>query len=97
MNIDKTKTPENRNNGRGKLNKLAYRDGYIHGQVDEHEIQKKNRIIRDNNSAAKGLLIGIGITAILGMLGAAIFLVTHANQNTTPPVETAPVPTSPQP
>lgn len=97
MNIDKTKTPENKNNGRGRLNKLAYRDGYIHGQVDEHEIQEKQRSIRENNSAAKGLLIGIGITAIAGILGAAIFLVTHANQNSTTPVETAPVPTSRQP
>ncbi len=96
MNIDRTKTPENINNGKSRLNKLAYRDGYLHGRVEEHEVQEKNRIIRENSSAAKGLLIGIGITAIAGILGAAIFLVTHAYQNSTTPVQTAPVPASRQ-
>ncbi len=91
MKTDKTKIPENQNDGVGRLNKLAYRDGYLHGQVDEYDIQRENRSIRENNSAAKGLLIGIGLTSIASILGGTIFFLTHANWHSTTPGETAPV------
>lgn len=97
MNTDKTRIPENKNDGVGRLNKLAYRDGYIHGLADEHDNQQENHIIHENNSAAKGLLVGIGLTAIAAILGSTIFFLTHSNLRSTTPVETAPVPTTNQP
>lgn len=99
MNTDKTKTPHNANtnNGAGRGNKLAYRDGYLHGRDTENRIQEENRIVRENNSAATGLLYGITITALLGLIGGAIFLLTHRDQPSTRPVQVVPVPNTSQP
>ncbi len=99
MNTDKTKTPHNANtnNGAGRGNKLAYRDGYLHGRDTENRIQEENRIVRENNSAATGLLYGITITALLGLIGGAIFLLTHRDQPSTRPVQVVPVPNMSQP
>jgi hypothetical protein len=96
MNTDKTQIREKKNDGVGRLNKLAYRDGYLHGQTDEHDIQQEHRIIRENNSAAKGLLIGIGLTAIAGLLGTTIFFLSHSTWRSPTPGKTAPVPTTNQ-
>lgn len=96
MNTDKTKIPNNQHDGVGRLNRASYRDGYLHGQAVEHDIQRKNRTIRENNSAAKGLLIGIGLTAIAGLLGATIFFLIHATSRTTIPVDSAPASTTNQ-
>lgn len=97
MNTDKAKTSDYRNNGKGRLNKIAYRDGYIHGRVHEHNIQGERRSIRENNSAAKGLLMGITFAAIAGLLGATAFFLNHTNERSTTPVQTAPVPNESQP
>jgi hypothetical protein len=97
MNPNKTQLSENYNNRVGRLNKTAYRDGYIHGQVDEHNIQRRNLIVGENNSAAGGLLIGITLSAIAFFLGGALFLLTHTNQPSKTNVETAPLPQNSQP
>ncbi|AFZ21706.1 hypothetical protein [Allocoleopsis franciscana] len=97
MNPNKTQIPENNHNAVGRLNKTAYRDGYIHGQVDEHNIQQGNRIIRENNSAAGGLLTGITLTAIAFFVGGVLFFITQTNQPAKTNIETAPVPQTNQP
>lgn len=93
---DRAKTPAS-NDGAGRRNPHAYRDGYVYGRDVEHQIQTENRTIRENNSAAKGLLIGISITAIAGLLGATIFFLTQQNRPSTRPVQVVPVPNSSQP
>lgn len=90
MNTNKANTSDYRNNGNGRLNKIAYRDGYIHGRVHEHNIQSERRSIRENNSAAKGLLMGITFAAIAGLLGATAYFLNHTNQPSITPVQTAP-------
>lgn len=101
MNTDKTKVPRQTNDGVGRLNKLTYRDGYIHGRDLEHHLQEENQsarnTIRENNKAASGLLVGITITALAGLLGGTVFLLAHQNQPSTIPVQTAPAPNSSQP
>ncbi len=101
MNTDKTKMPENTNNGVGRINrsKIAYRDGYIHNGGLESQFQPekqvvRNKVIRENDSAAKGLLWGITLSAIAGLLGGSYFFLTHQNQPSTTPsqVETVPAP-----
>ncbi len=96
MNPDKIQTSDNTNDGVGRLNKLAYRDGYIHGREVEHHIQEENRVIRENDSAAGGLLTGITITVLAGLLGGTIFLLTHFNQRSTTPRQTNPIPNTSQ-
>lgn len=99
MNADKNQMVQTTNERVGRLNKLAYRDGYLHGMEQEHQSQEEMRVnqsIRDNNNAASGLLLGIAITALAGLLGGAIFLLTHQNQPSTVPVNTAPAPITSQ-
>lgn len=97
MNTDKTQTPHNSNDGAGKVNKIAYRDGYLHGRDTEYRMQEENRIVRENNSAATGLLYGITITALVGLIGGAVFLLTHRERPSTTPVQVVPVPNTSQP
>lgn len=94
MNTDKTQIPEHQKNGAGRLNKLAYRDGYIHGRADEHDIHQENRSIRNNTRGVNGFLIGIAVTAIAGFLGGSIYLLSHSGGNSTSPGQTAPVSTT---
>lgn len=96
MNSDKAQTSEHTNDGVGRLNKLAYRDGYIHGREVEHHIQEENRVIRENDSAAGGLLMGVTITVLAGLLGGTIFLLTHFNQRSTSPRQSTPAPNTSQ-
>jgi hypothetical protein len=79
--------------GTGRFNKLAYRDGYIDGSESEHHSQKEKRVIRDNKTAANGLLFGITVTALLGILGSAIFFAIHQYQSAKTSMPIAPQPT----
>lgn len=97
MSTRPNKIPNNPSDDLRNSNSSNYRDGYLYGRETEHDVHKKNLTLRENNSAAKGLLIGIGLTAITGLLGAAIFFLTQAPSPSTKSVETAPVPSNIQP
>ncbi len=104
MKTDDTKTPGNTNDGVGRLSKLSYRDGYIHDRDLEHHAQQENpstgNKIRENNSAARRLLLGITITGILGLIVGSLFLVsTQQNQQPSQQTsgQTAPIPSNSQP
>ncbi len=104
MNTDKTHTPENSNNGVGRLNKLAYRDGYLHGRDVEPDIQQQqqeHRLSRNNvpqrDRIARGLLLGITLTTLSGLVGGASFLLAQHYRQSILPAETAPVPAGSQP
>ncbi|MBW4574997.1 MAG: hypothetical protein KME08_06900 [Aphanothece sp. CMT-3BRIN-NPC111] len=45
----------------------SYRDGYVHGRVSERHLEEESLRVRDNNNAARGLLIGIALTSLLGL------------------------------
>lgn len=81
MNSNKIHTPQNisPNNG-GRLNKLDYRDGYLQGREIEHQRQEQKQVIRDNDSAASGLLFGLTVTALTGLMAGAIFFAINQNQ-----------------
>ncbi|AFZ15014.1 hypothetical protein Cri9333_4225 [Crinalium epipsammum PCC 9333] len=51
----------------------SYRDGYVHGRVLERRRQDEVLEVRDNNNAARGLLIGLSIASLLGLGLAALF------------------------
>ncbi|HEY9819185.1 MAG TPA: hypothetical protein V6D35_00200 [Candidatus Sericytochromatia bacterium] len=93
MYTDKTRTPQNMKDGTGRYNKLAYRDGYIDGRESEHHSQKEKRVIRDKKTAANGLLFGITVTALLGILGSAIFFAINQHQPAKTSMQIAPQPT----
>ena len=104
MNTDKTHTPENTNNGVGRLNKLAYRDGYLHSKDVEPDIQpeqQENRPTTNSSSQrdriARGLLLGVTLAMLSGLIGGTSFLLAQHYRQSTLPAKTAPVPTGSQP
>jgi hypothetical protein len=78
---------------------VAYRDGYITGQVKSEQQQRdldriryENQTTRESESAASGLLTGIILTALIGSGIAAYFLISQAQKipvvkSTTPQIQ----------
>jgi hypothetical protein len=101
MKIDKNQTPGNPNNGAGRLNKLAYRDGYVYGtKLEEHpqeDINSDRNNIRKNDKTDKGFLLGITITIMTALLGGTFFLLMHPYQPSPSSIQTSPVPKISQP
>lgn len=76
----------------------AYRDGYIHGRDIEQRRYEADQEVRDNDNAARGLLLGILLTGAVGLATAAYFLSQRNDPNPAPATQTIVVPkTSPAP
>jgi hypothetical protein len=78
---------------------VSYRDGYIHGRVSERHLQEEELVVRDNNNAARGLLIGIVLTALVAIGVGALFFWNQRQQEQIPaaPAVVPVVPASPAP
>ena len=74
----------------------SYRNGYFQGRVSEQRLSEENARIRETDGAARGLMIGILLTALTGLVVGATFLITQRNSTPVPassPV-TVPAPAS---
>src|SRR4028119_1804157 len=77
---------------------VPYRDGYVHGRVVEQQYQEEGQEIRDNNNAARGLLLGIGLTTLAGLTAGAFYLLNRPQEAPAPAPVVVPVPkASPSP
>lgn len=79
-----------------------YRDGYVHGRVAERRYNQDVQEVRDNNTAARGLILGIVLTSLVAIPALAYYLWNRQNQEPVVAPEPAPstivVPSpSPQP
>lgn len=79
IHTDATRTTETVNNPSHN----SYQTGYINGQVSERR-QEENLIERDNDNAARGLLLGILLTALAALGGGAIWFFNQSNESPTP-------------
>jgi outer membrane biosynthesis protein TonB len=68
---------------------VSYGDGYAHGRVVENIRQEEVQEVRDNDNAARGLLLGIILTGLTGLTIAAVYLLNQRSQ--VPPPATPPV------
>lgn len=73
----------------------AYRDGYVHGRDEEQYRYEADQTVRDNDNAARGLLLGILLTSLVG-LGAAAYFLTQRHDEAAPPQQTIIVPRASQ-
>lgn len=71
----------------------SYRDGYIQGRTSERRYQEDVLTERDNDNAARGLLVGIILTSLAAVAAGAIWFLTQRNETPTqviPPVIVSP-------
>jgi hypothetical protein len=65
---------------------IAYRDGYVEGQESSSQqryndrLQHENQQVRESDSAANGLLIGMVLTTIIGAGLAAFFVISQSQK-----------------
>jgi hypothetical protein len=101
MNTDSIHTPENTNDGLGRLNKRSYRDGYLHTRDLEPHMQEDNRSVRQNirkhNSAAPAWVLGIKLGVIAALVGGTFFLLGQQYRQAATPGQIAPATNSSQP
>jgi hypothetical protein len=76
-------------------NATPYRDGYVHGRVNERRLNEEGLEVRDNNTAARALLIGIALTSLVGLTLGALFFWNQRQEVITPVA--VPVPAAPKP
>jgi hypothetical protein len=69
----------------------SYRDGYVDGRVSERD-REEGLVERDNNNAARGLLIGILLTSVVGLVLGTIFFLNQRNEAPTTVTQPVPVP-----
>lgn len=72
----------------------SYHHGYVHGRVAERSTQERASAVRDNENAARGLLLGILLTTV-AVLSAGVFWYLNQSAQTsisTPQPVLIPVP-----
>jgi hypothetical protein len=68
---------------RATVDDPAYRDGYVTGQVTERD-REENQIVRDNDNAARGLLLGVIATSVLGLIIGTLFFLNQREESPAP-------------
>jgi hypothetical protein len=62
------------------IDQAAYRDGYVHGRNLEQERLEAGQEVRDNDNAARGLLLGIVLTGLVGLTVGLTYFLSQRNQ-----------------
>lgn len=91
MKTDRTYTPENTNDGVGKLNKVSYRDGLIHQGNLEDMLFPAQPSDRNTKRTGKGVVVGVAIATVLSLIGGATFFVTQSHHPASTQEQTAPI------
>ncbi|MCT7950513.1 hypothetical protein NG798_11995 [Ancylothrix sp. C2] len=96
-NVKSTSVPETP----GEIHKVdtskqsAYHDGYVHGRVSEHNRDVVRQEVRDNDNAARGLLLGIILTSLVGLTAGALYFMNQRNNQPVPASAPVIVPAAP--
>ncbi len=87
-------TLENRNPDPAR--QAAFHKGYVQGRVSENRHQADIQDVRDRDTAARGLLLGIILTALVGLVGGTLWFLNEMNESYDETLETTPAPAATQ-
>ncbi len=73
---------------------VAYEEGYVHGRAAERSLDNQLEQDRSENSAARGLVLGIALASLVGLTAGALFYLNQRDESPTPGGVVAPA--SPQ-
>ena len=73
---------------------VDYQQGYVEGKAVEQQRYEVNQQIRDNDSAGRGLLLGILATGLLALAGASFYFLTQRDRTPVPVNRTIIVPSA---
>jgi len=74
---------------------VGYREGYRMGRDSERLYQQEASSVREENSAASGLIIGLALASLAALAGGAIYFLNARNEpveQTAPTTQVVPVP-----
>ena len=76
---------------------VAYEEGYVHGRASERSLESERQEVRGTNNAARGLILGVALTSLVGLTVGTLFYLNQREESPTPasPV-LVPVPRNPQ-
>ncbi|HBB35363.1 MAG TPA: hypothetical protein DDZ80_10705 [Cyanobacteria bacterium UBA8803] len=65
-------------------NSATYTEGYVHGRASERSLENKVQDVRAQNTAARGLLLGIALTSLVGLVVGSLFFLARQNEQSAP-------------
>jgi hypothetical protein len=83
------------NTNRNFSDEVAYQKGYQTGRDSERLLQEETYAVREENSTASGLMIGLALASIAALAGGSIYFLNARNepiQQTAPSTQVVPVP-----
>lgn len=83
------------NSNRNLSHEVAYREGYRTGRDSERLYQQEASSVREENSAASGLIIGLALASLAALAGGTIYFLNARNEpskQTAPATQVVPVP-----
>lgn len=75
---------------------VSYEEGYVHGRASERSLEKQQQLVRHEHSAARGLLLGMALTSLVGLVVGAIFYLNQREESPTPTPVLVPARPAPQ-
>jgi hypothetical protein len=75
---------------------VSYEEGYVHGRASERSLENQEQEVRSENSASRGLLLGMALTSLVGLTVGAIFYLNQREESPTPTPVLVPARPAPQ-
>lgn len=75
---------------------VSYEEGYVHGRASERSLEKQQQEVGREHSAARGLLLGMALTSLVGLTVGAIFYLNQREESPTPTPVLVPARPAPQ-